>query len=180
MDVPPRAEALDQPRILGQVGDAPQLDLVVVGDQQLAARCRDERPAELPPDLAAHGDVVEVGLVRRQPAGAGDGLVERGVDPSVVGHFGQQAVAVGRAQLLDLPVGQQVLDDACCPASFSSDEASVEKPVLVRFCGVSPSLSNRISAQLRGRVHVELGSGVVVDLLPQVVDLGVQAVTESP
>jgi hypothetical protein len=67
------------------------------------------------------------------------------VYPSVAGHLGEQAVAVGRAQLLDLPVGQQVLDDRVLPGQFSSDDASVEKPVLVRFCGVSPSLSNRIS-----------------------------------
>ena len=44
----------------------------------------------------------------------------------------------------------------CWPRSFSSDAASVEKPVLVFFCGVRPSLSNRISRSWGVRVDVEL------------------------
>ena len=32
----------------------------------------------------------------------------------------------------------------CSPSSFSSEAASVEKPVLVFFCGVRPRLSNSI------------------------------------
>ena len=52
-----------RPGVLGEVGDAAQLDLVVVGDEQLAARRGDERLAEQPALLAAHRDVVQVRLV---------------------------------------------------------------------------------------------------------------------
>ena len=93
------------------MGDAAQLDLVVVGDEQLAARRGDERPAEQPALVAAHRDVVQVRAVRAEPAGAGDGLVERGVDAPVGGDLGEQALAVRAAQLLDLAVLQQRADE---------------------------------------------------------------------
>ena len=51
------------------------------------------------------------GWSRRQPAGAGHGLVERGVDAAVGRDLGQQALAVGRPQLLDLAVLQERVDD---------------------------------------------------------------------
>ena len=44
VDVLPAGERLDQTRVGGQVGDAAQLDLVVVGDEQRRAR----RPARTP------------------------------------------------------------------------------------------------------------------------------------
>ena len=44
----------------------------------------------------------------------------------------------------------------CWPASFSSDAASVEKPVFVFFCGVQAELVEQDLAQLRRGVHVEL------------------------
>ena len=49
------------------------------------------------------------GSVRRQPAGRGDGLVERGVDAAVVGDRLQQPVD-GRPQLGHVAVPQQVLE----------------------------------------------------------------------
>ena len=83
VDVPPALEGGDQAGVLGQVGDAAQLDLVVVGDQQLEALGGDERPAELLALLGAHRDVVQVRGVGAEPAGAGHGLVEGGVDAAV-------------------------------------------------------------------------------------------------
>src|SRR3546814_15277849 len=63
VDVATRLEALDQTRVLGEVGDAAELDLVVVRHEQLEAGGRHERLAELAAALGAHGDVVEVRLV---------------------------------------------------------------------------------------------------------------------
>ena len=65
----PRVERLDQARVLGQVGDAAQLDLVVVGDQQLVARRRARTPGGTArPSSRADRDVVQV---RRVGATAG-------------------------------------------------------------------------------------------------------------
>ncbi len=91
VDVRPRPEGLDQPRVLGQVGDDPQLDLVVVGDQEAACpprarrHCRSWRPSSL-----RIGMLCRLGCIRREPSGAGHRLVERGVDPPVRRHLGQQ------------------------------------------------------------------------------------------
>ena len=83
VDVLAGLERGDEAGVLGEVGDAAQLDLVVVGDEQLVAGGGDERLAEGAADLAAHRDVVQVRRVGAQPAGAGHRLVERGVDAPV-------------------------------------------------------------------------------------------------
>ena len=61
MNVGVALEGLDQPRVLGQVGEEAQLDLRVVGHQQLAALGGDEGPPELPAPRRPQGDVLEVG-----------------------------------------------------------------------------------------------------------------------
>ena len=43
-------------------------------------------------------------MIRTQPTGAGHGLVEGGMYPTVGRNFVEQAGTVGAAQLLDLPV----------------------------------------------------------------------------
>ena len=78
------------------MGDHAQLDLVVVGDEQLMARGGHEGAAEASTLLAADRDVVQVRRVGAEPAGTRDGLVEGGVDAAVVAHVGEQVLAVGR------------------------------------------------------------------------------------
>ena len=81
------------------MGDAAQLNLVVVGHQKSAAVGSHEHLAEHPAGLGAHRDVVQVGGIGAEAAGTGHRLVEGGpdaVDP------------VGGAQLLHLPVVQQL------------------------------------------------------------------------
>jgi len=111
VDVLTGGEGRGQAGVSGQMGDGPKLHLVVVGHEKAPSRGRDEGFTEAPALLGADGDVVEVGPVRGQPAGAGHGLTEGGVDPPVVSHLGGQALPVGRAQLLDLAVAEQGLDD---------------------------------------------------------------------
>ena len=60
----PASKAVAQPGIAGQVGDGPQLHLVVVGHQQPSSRARDEGLAEAAPLVGADRDVVQVGSVR--------------------------------------------------------------------------------------------------------------------
>ena len=164
VDVLAGRERRDEARVLGQVGDAAQLDLVVVGDQQLAARRRHERPAERAAHLGAHRDVVQVGLVGRQPAGAGHGLVERGVDAPVGGHLGQQPLAVGRAQLLDLAVAQQVLDDRVLARQLLERRGVGGVAGLGLLLRRQAELVEQDRAQLRRGVDVELVAGVLPDL----------------
>ena len=60
VDVLTAGERLDQAWVVSEVGDTAQLDLVVVGDEQLEARRGHERLAEAAAELGAHGDVVQV------------------------------------------------------------------------------------------------------------------------
>ena len=167
VDVGPGPEGLDQPGVLGQVGDDPQLDLVVVRHQETAALRRQEAGPEPPALLAADRDVVQVRLVGAEPAGAGHRLVERGVDAPVRGHLGQQRLPVGRPQLLDFPVAQQGLDDRVLTAQL------LERLGVGRVPGLGPLLRGEAELveqdlpQLRGGVDDELGPGQVLDLLLQ-------------
>src|SRR5262249_41593704 len=79
MSSPPRLERLAQLRLAGDVGEDPQLDLRVVGRDQLVPRLGDEGRADLPPELRPDRDRLQVRARRRETAGRGDGLVERRV-----------------------------------------------------------------------------------------------------
>ena len=164
MHVGPRREGLDQAGVAREVGDDPQLDLVVVGHQELPALGGHERPAEPPPRLGAHRDVVEVGPLRGQPAGAGHRLAERGVDAAVGGHLGQQALAVGGAQLLHLAVAQQGVDDGVVVAQGLQGGGVGRVAGLGLASRGEAELVVEHGAQLRGRVHVELVAGQRLDL----------------
>ena len=111
MDVGAAAKGFDQTRISGEMGDAPQLDLVVVGDEKDVARARDERLAELTALITAHRDVVKIRLIAAQPARACHGLVEGGVNATIGCDLAHQPYAVGAAQLLHLAVLHQGVDE---------------------------------------------------------------------
>ena len=84
MDVGPARERVLEVLVARHVGEDPQLDLRVVGGEQDQVRLAGhERAADLAPELGADRDVLEVRIGRRQPAGRGDGLVERRVQPTV-------------------------------------------------------------------------------------------------
>jgi hypothetical protein len=84
VDVLPALERLAELRLAGDVREDPQLDLRVVGGDEARARLRDERRADLAPELRADRDRLEVRARRREAAGRGDGLVERRVQAPVV------------------------------------------------------------------------------------------------
>ena len=50
-------------------------------------------------------------MIARQATRASDRLVEGGVDPTVGGNLGNQPFAVGAAQLLELAITQQRVDE---------------------------------------------------------------------
>ncbi len=98
-----------QRRVVGIMGQDPQLDLRVIGRQELPARAaRDERLADLAALLGADRDVLEVRVARAEPAGRRDALVERGVDPAVVGmHQLGQGVEISALELGELAMLQE-------------------------------------------------------------------------
>ncbi len=175
----PGTKGLDETGIVREVGDDTQLDLVVVGDEKLRSRARDESLAKAAPDEAAHRDVVQVRLVRREPPRAGDGLVERGVDPPVRGDLGEQALAVGGAQLLHLPVPQERVHEGMGVAQAQQALGVGGVTGLGALLRHEAELVEQDVPQLRGRVDVELLARELVDLGLEPASLRVQLVADG-
>src|SRR5262249_47749332 len=85
VDVLSPREDLAQRVLAGDVGEDPQLDLVVVGREQAVSAGRDEAGADRAALLGADRDVLEVRVRAGEPAGGGRGLVEGRVEAARVG-----------------------------------------------------------------------------------------------
>ena len=104
MNVGAVLERRAQGRHVGNLGQQPQLDLRIVGGDELVSRRRDEGAADLAAFLGADRNVLQVRLGRRQPSGAGRRQRVAGVDAVGLGvEIGRQRVGIGRAQLRHLP-----------------------------------------------------------------------------
>ena len=100
LDVRAGPERVLELRHVGHVRREPQLDLAVVGAQQLVPGLGDEGVADLAADLGPDRDVLQVRIVRRQPSGLRAGQREAGVDPPRLGvDLRLQRVGVGRLEL---------------------------------------------------------------------------------
>ena len=94
---------------------------------------RYEGAAHLAAELAAHGDVLQVGVVGRETPGRRYGLVERGVDAQVLGvDRARQRLDVGRAQLGHLAPAQDRVDDRV-HAAQAFDRLRVGRVALLRL-----------------------------------------------
>ena len=110
MDVDAVGEGLTELRDVGDVGEHAQLDLAVVGRDDLVARLGDEGGADLAPRLGADRDVLQVRFRRGQPAGRRRGERVAGVHPAGLRvHVGLERVGVGRFQLRELAPFEQQL-----------------------------------------------------------------------
>jgi hypothetical protein len=118
-----------RPLQLGDVADMgqqAQLDLAVVGADQHMAGLGDEGLADLAAFLGADRDVLQVGIVRGQPAGGGRGQGVGGVHPAGAGLIAGPGVGIGALQLGQLaPVQQRARQLVALAARSSSTPASV-------------------------------------------------------
>ena len=105
------AEDLLEHILAGDLGQQPQLDLRVVGADQQVAGLGDEAGADLAPERRPDRDVLQVRVVRREPAGRGRRLVEGRVDPPVGGDQLRQRVEVGLCELGQLAPALDLGDD---------------------------------------------------------------------
>ena len=105
----PLAEGFLQLRHVGHVRGQPKLDLAIVGAHQHMAGLGDEGVADLPADLGADRDVLQIGLGRGQPPGLRARQAVAGVDPpGLAVDLRLQRVGVGRFELGQLaPVEHQ-------------------------------------------------------------------------
>ena len=119
MDVETLAKGLDHVLIARQMGHNAQFDLAVVGRKETAAGLGNEAFAYLLAVVVAHGNVLQIGVARRETAGGCNGLIERGVDATGawIHQFGQR-FHVSSEQFLESTVVQDVVDDGCFVAQL--------------------------------------------------------------
>ena len=155
-------ERLAQRRHFGDFGQQPQLDLRIVGRDQLHAGRGDEGFADLAAFLGADRDVLQIRLGRRQPAGRGRGervgrvhAVRRRVDVS------RQRLGVGRAQLRDLPPVENLARQlvALLGQLFELARAGRPLPGLGLGAAGQPHLAEQDVAELLGRAGIERLAG---------------------
>ena len=111
-------ESRYQPGVVRQMRYASQFYLVVVGHHQHRPFGGHESSPKLPPLFCADGNVVKIGRLGTQPAGACTYLVEDGVDALIVFHFFEQTFAVGGAQLFHLSVFQEEIYNVMLASQF--------------------------------------------------------------
>ncbi|MBA7476206.1 hypothetical protein ES707_11588 [subsurface metagenome] len=110
MNVEAVLESLPELRDVGDLGQQAQFDLRIVGRHQLVAGRGDEGAANLAAVFGAHGDVLQVRLVRRQPARGGRRQrVGRVHAMGLRMHVIRQRIGIGRFQLGNLPPFQNLL-----------------------------------------------------------------------
>ncbi len=88
-----------QQRIAAEVRQQAQLDLRVVGREQLRAGRGGECGTNFAAELGANGNVLEIGIDGGEPAGGGGGCLEGGVDARIGVGKQRQSVDVIRFEL---------------------------------------------------------------------------------
>ena len=91
------SKRVQQPGVLRQMREDTQFNLRVVGRHHDAIRRRDKGGADFSPQLSAHGDILQIWLVRGQASGHGDRLRIVGMHaPRARLDHARQRVGVGR------------------------------------------------------------------------------------
>ena len=167
VDVVAAREGLLQGRNVGDMRQQAQLDLRIVGAEQLVAGLGDEGLADLAALLAAHRNVLQVGIGRGETARGGAGHVIRGVDAAGLGiDLAHQRVGVGAFQLGELAVLEDLHRQRMALRREVFQHRGVGRPgaVLVALAAGQLLFVEQDFAQLLGRADVELAAGDLVDL----------------
>ena len=169
MDVLAAAEDLLEHVLAGDMSQQPQLHLRVVGRHELVAGGGDEAGADLTPERRPDRDVLQVGVVRRQPPGRRRGLVERRVQPAVGIDEQRQRVQIGLRELGQLPPALDLGDDLVLGAD------RLQHPGVGRVSGLAAALARQ--PELAEQDLLQLPRRAEHELLPrQLVDLPLQPV----
>ena len=166
MDVLAAGERLKQAGILRKRGEDAELDLRVVGGEELVvALARDEGAADFAALRGADGDVLEVGVLRVEASGAGGELIKSGVDAAIGGNGIRQRIDVSREELARFAVLEHLGNDGM--ERRERGERLLVGGILagLGFLRVlaEGEFAEEDLAELLGRADIEGGSGVLVD-----------------
>ena len=165
MDIIPLVEGLDQHLFTREVGEDAQLDLGIVGADQLPAFLGQEGLADAPTELGADRNVLEVGVAAGEPASGRDGLVEVRMHPAGFRlDQKRQGFDVGAAQFAEGAVLQQQWHYGMVGFQFF-EHRCIGTPTGFGFAGFLAIQLEGVEKQLSqlfGGSQVELASGSLV------------------
>ena len=113
MNVEILLESIEQGSFVAQRGDDPQFDLRIIGrKQQILIVSRDEGLPDFAAVLGPNWDILEIGILRIEPARGGGGLLVSGVNaPGFLPDRRGKGVGVSRFELRGGSVIEQALDN---------------------------------------------------------------------
>ena len=162
---------INQDRFAREVGEDAQLDLGIIGTQQLPALLGQKRLANPARKLGAHGNVLQVWVAAGQAPGGGDRLVEIGVHSAGFSFHQQwQGIHIGALELAEDAVLQHQGHHRMVGFEFF-EHGRVGAPTGFGFAGffaVEPQGVKEQFAQLFGGGEVEVnprgGPGIGLQL----------------
>ena len=111
-------EHVYQVLVAGQHGRQPQLKLRVIGADQFVALARHERRADVPAQLGAHRNILQVRIGAVEPASLGVGQAKSGVQSRIFIHLPWQSINICVLELGHLAVLRDQVDDRVLAAQF--------------------------------------------------------------
>ncbi len=161
------AEGLLERLDIGDLGQEPQLDLRIVGGNELRARRGDEGAPDLAALLGADRDVLQVRLGGGEAAGRGRGERIEGVHPMGAGiDVFRQRVGIGRPELGDLAPLEDLLRQRMPFLGELVEHARAGRPLTGLGLGAArqPELAEQDVAELLGAARIERLAGKLLDL----------------
>ena len=167
MDIAAGEERLHERFVAGDMGQQSQLDLRIVRSDESPPLSRHEAAPDIAAELSANRNVLEIGIRRRQPAGARDGLIERRVQPARFRiHQRGQRIEIRALELRELTILQQQLRERVALIGQLLQHGRVGRRAGGRLLENGElELLEQHGPQLRVRVNVELAARGRVDLL---------------
>jgi hypothetical protein len=170
VDVLAGLEGLAKLRFARHVGEDSQLDLRVVGREQLVPRLGDEGRADLAAELGADRDRLQVRARRRKAPGRRDGLVEGRVQAAVLADQRRERAEVGVEQLRILAPLLDHADDRVLAADRAEDARVGRVAGLALAPGGQLELLEQDPRDLLGRAEHELLARQLVSLRLELLD----------
>ena len=109
----------DQRLIARQSSRQAQFKLGVVGIDQDPTGRSDKSPLDLSPLLGSSGDILHIGITRRQAPGRRDALAKGRMNPPVRSNQLGQGIGIAGLELSQLPILDDQIDDRVCRPQFS-------------------------------------------------------------
>ena len=178
VDVLPAAEGGDHRLVICDVREQAQLDLAVVRVHEHLAGRGHEHLADLRAELAAHGDILQVRLCRRQASRRRDGHLEVRMDAPVGGDLLEQPVGIGGLEFCERAVIEDLLDDGVLAAQLVEHGGVCAPAGLGLFPGRKHEPLEQNAAKLLRRLDVERLARERPDALLELLDAAREALAE--